>query len=152
MSRIDTRAKCIDQRAAAGARCALGGVNAERRQSATRHNPRMTSPAGKPATIMQKARRKISLPWFKQTSSAAPHPALSRQHTIDTPGSFQARLLRQQPSLSQVPGTPPDLPLSIRTCLRLHLTTINRVIKFWPTPLLTILPRTHQNVHFYFIL
>lgn len=63
----------------------------------------MTSPAGKPATIAQKARRKISLPWFRQASAAPPHVTLSRQHTIDTPSSFQARLLRRQPSLAQVP-------------------------------------------------
>lgn len=62
----------------------------------------MTSPAGKPATIAQKARRKISLPWFRQSSVTPPHATLARQHTIDTPGSFQARLLRRQPSLSQV--------------------------------------------------
>lgn len=61
----------------------------------------MTSPAGKPMTIAQKARRKISLPWFRQGSMQPSHPALSRQHTIDTPGSFQARLLRRQPSLAQ---------------------------------------------------
>ncbi|KAL0129502.1 hypothetical protein PUN28_001638 [Cardiocondyla obscurior] len=61
----------------------------------------MTSPAGKPATIVQKARRKISLPWFRQGSAAPPHVTLSRQHTIDTPSSFQARLLRRQPSLAQ---------------------------------------------------
>lgn len=62
----------------------------------------MTSPAGKPATIVKKARRKISLPWFRQSSVTPPHAALSRQHTIDTPSSFQARLLHRQPSLSQV--------------------------------------------------
>lgn len=62
----------------------------------------MTSPSGKPATIAQKARRKISLPWFRQGSVAPPHPALSRQHTIDTPSSFQARLLRRQPSQVQI--------------------------------------------------
>lgn len=62
----------------------------------------MTSPAGKPATIIQKARRKISLPWFRQGSTTPPHATLSRQHTIDTPSSFQARLLRRQPSLNQV--------------------------------------------------
>jgi hypothetical protein len=63
---------------------------------------RMTSPAGKPSTIAQKAKRKISLPWFRQSSVTPPHPALARQHTIDTPSSFHARLLRLQPSLSQV--------------------------------------------------
>lgn len=35
-----------------------------------------------------KPRRKISLPWFRQTS-VNPHAALSRQHTIDTPGSLR---------------------------------------------------------------
>ncbi|KAL7299124.1 hypothetical protein TKK_0008205 [Trichogramma kaykai] len=69
----------------------------------------MTSPAGsgnKPTqvavTLAQKAKRKISLPWFRQTSVTPPHPALSRQHTIDTPGSFHAHMLRLQPSNSQV--------------------------------------------------
>lgn len=68
----------------------------------TRGKTVMTSPAGKPATIVKKARRKISLPWFRQSSVTPPHAALSRQHTIDTPSSFQARLLHRQPSLSQV--------------------------------------------------
>ncbi|CAH1988693.1 unnamed protein product [Acanthoscelides obtectus] len=48
----------------------------------------------------QKSKRKISLPWFRQSSMAKNHPMLTRQHTIDTPGSFQARLLRRQPSQS----------------------------------------------------
>lgn len=48
----------------------------------------------------QKSKRKISLPWFRQGSVAKQHPALTRQHTIDTPSSFQARLLRRQPSQS----------------------------------------------------
>lgn len=48
----------------------------------------------------QKAKRKISLPWFRQGSVAKAHPALTRQHTIDTPSSFHARLLRRQPSQS----------------------------------------------------
>lgn len=37
-----------------------------------------------------KGGRKISLPWFRQTSVQQSHAALSRQHTIDTPGSFRA--------------------------------------------------------------
>lgn len=45
-------------------------------------------------TKQHKSRRKISLPWFRQSSVSAPHAALSRQHTIDTPGSFHARLLK----------------------------------------------------------
>ncbi|KAH0534828.1 hypothetical protein KQX54_009134 [Cotesia glomerata] len=66
----------------------------------------MTSPARQPTTIVQKARRKISLPWFRQGSVTPPHPTLSRQHTIDTPGSFQARQLRRNPSLAQtLPNT-----------------------------------------------
>lgn len=40
----------------------------------------------------RKTRRKISLPWFRQ-SSVSNHGALSRQHTIDTPSSF--RFFRQ---------------------------------------------------------
>lgn len=46
----------------------------------------------------QKAKRKISLPWFRQGSVQQNHPGLTRQHTIDTPSSFHARLLRRQPS------------------------------------------------------
>lgn len=59
---------------------------------------------GKPVvqTMAQKAKRKISLPWFRQSSVQPPHPTLARQHTIDTPSSFHARLLRLQPSISQV--------------------------------------------------
>lgn len=44
-------------------------------------------------TKSQKGRRKISLPWFRQNSTSNPRAALSRQHTIDSPGSF--RLFRQ---------------------------------------------------------
>lgn len=44
-------------------------------------------------TKSQKSRRKISLPWFRQNSITNPRAALSRQHTIDSPGSF--RFFRQ---------------------------------------------------------
>lgn len=37
-----------------------------------------------------KGGRKISLPWFRQSSVTQSHAALSRQHTIDTPGSFRS--------------------------------------------------------------
>lgn len=37
-----------------------------------------------------KPRRKISLPWFRQ-SSFSPHSALTRQHTIDVPGTGKYR-------------------------------------------------------------
>lgn len=37
-----------------------------------------------------KGGRKISLPWFRQSSVQQSHAALSRQHTIDTPGSFRS--------------------------------------------------------------
>ena len=37
-----------------------------------------------------KGGRKISLPWFRQNSVQQSHAALSRQHTIDTPGSFRS--------------------------------------------------------------
>jgi len=37
-----------------------------------------------------KGGRKISLPWFRQQSVQQSHAALSRQHTIDTPGSFRS--------------------------------------------------------------
>ena len=54
--------------------------------------------SGMTSTKSQKAKRKISLPWFRQGSVSQNHPGLTRQHTIDTPSSFQARLLRRQPS------------------------------------------------------
>ncbi|KAJ2954516.1 hypothetical protein O0L34_g2800 [Tuta absoluta] len=47
-----------------------------------------------PAIKQHKSRRKISLPWFRQSSVTVPHAGLSRQHTIDTPSSFHARLLK----------------------------------------------------------
>lgn len=60
---------------------------------------------GKPSsgffsTKSQKGRRKISLPWFRQNSVSSPHAALSRQHTIDSPGSF--RFFRQASNNIQV--------------------------------------------------
>lgn len=60
----------------------------------------MSNPGGGTGVVpkTQKAKRKISLPWFRQGSVAQQHPTLTRQHTIDTPSSFQARLLRRQPS------------------------------------------------------
>ena len=112
----------------------------------------MTSPAGKQATIVQKAKRKISLPWFRQASVAAPHPALARQHTIDTPGSFQAQLLRQQPSLSQVPGTPVDSHPNTSRSHNSHLTTIDITLQIIFTLLISIFVQagsvkfaTHSN-------
>ncbi|VEN42476.1 unnamed protein product [Callosobruchus maculatus] len=57
----------------------------------------------------QKSKRKISLPWFRQSSVAKNHPMLTRQHTIDTPGSFQARLLKRQPSQSAMTGAQPEM-------------------------------------------
>lgn len=56
-------------------------------------------------------RRKISLPWFRQSSTTkAAHLALSRQHTIDAPGSLHSyqsplhanKVCRQSPLLSRV--------------------------------------------------
>ncbi|KAH0808594.1 hypothetical protein GEV33_014197 [Tenebrio molitor] len=67
----------------------------------------MSNPSGSSTGVVpksQKAKRKISLPWFRQGSVAQPHPTLTRQHTIDTPSSFQARLLRRQPSQSALAG------------------------------------------------
>lgn len=46
-------------------------------------------PSGLFATKSQKGRRKISLPWFRNNSVNPPHPALSRQHTIDSPASLR---------------------------------------------------------------
>lgn len=51
------------------------------------------------STKSQKTRRKISLPWFR-TNSSTPTSTLSRQHTIDSPGSFH--LLRQSSNGLQV--------------------------------------------------
>lgn len=51
-----------------------------------------TTAAAAAAPQPRKTRRKISLPWFRQ-SSVSNHGALSRQHTIDTPSSF--RFFRQ---------------------------------------------------------
>lgn len=53
------------------------------------------------STKSQKTRRKISLPWFR-TNSSTPTSTLSRQHTIDSPGSFH--LLRQSSNGLQVGG------------------------------------------------
>lgn len=71
------------------------------------------------ASKQHKSRRKISLPWFRQSSVSVPHAALSRQHTIDTPSSFHARLLkvnRQRQVMHRVlppnSGGMPPLPLS----------------------------------------
>ncbi|KAE8748270.1 hypothetical protein FOCC_FOCC004906, partial [Frankliniella occidentalis] len=56
-----------------------------------------------PKTQGSKSRRKISLPWFRQNSLTPGRAFLTRQHTIDTPSAFQARLLNRQPSHSQAP-------------------------------------------------
>ena len=42
-----------------------------------------------------KARRKISLPWFRQSSFVANFP-LFRQHTIDTPRGFRGQVREPQ--------------------------------------------------------
>ncbi|ALC42942.1 trio [Drosophila busckii] len=55
--------------------------------------PTVTAAAS--ASQPRKSRRKISLPWFRQ-SSVSSHGVLSRQHTIDTPSSF--RFFRQPSS------------------------------------------------------
>lgn len=54
----------------------------------------LSAPAIKP----QKSRRKISLPWFRQTSVV--NSGLTRQYTIDSPGSF--RLFRQSSNIFKV--------------------------------------------------
>ena len=54
-------------------------------------------PAVADMATKSKARRKISLPWFRQSSFVANFP-LFRQHTIDTPRGFRA----------QVRGAAPD--------------------------------------------
>lgn len=60
----------------------------------------MSGAQGLLPTKSQKGRRKISLPWFRQNSVSAPHAGLSRQHTIDSPGSF--RFFRQSSNNYQV--------------------------------------------------
>lgn len=62
--------------------------------------PSQPNPTGLVPTKSQKGRRKISLPWFRQTSVTSAHAPLSRQHTIDSPGSF--RFFRQPSSAPQV--------------------------------------------------
>lgn len=57
------------------------------------NNINTPQPQGLLPTKSQKSRRKISLPWFRQNSVSNPRAALSRQHTIDSPGSF--RFFRQ---------------------------------------------------------
>lgn len=57
------------------------------------NNGNTPQPPGLLPTKSQKSRRKISLPWFRQNSVTNPRAALSRQHTIDSPGSF--RFFRQ---------------------------------------------------------
>uniref|UniRef100_A0A8D8MEF0 Uncharacterized protein n=1 Tax=Cacopsylla melanoneura TaxID=428564 RepID=A0A8D8MEF0_9HEMI len=59
-------------------------------------------------------RRKISLPsWFRQTSSTGNKSKLTRQHTIDSPGNFQARFLRKQVSTAQQRVQVRPLPMLI---------------------------------------
>lgn len=95
---------CENERAARVRRAAAAVATAPRAVTdggvATAH-PRRHVSAGAmgttppPAAAKQhKSRRKISLPWFRQSSVSAPHAMLSRQHTIDTPSSFHARLLK----------------------------------------------------------
>jgi len=43
-------------------------------------------------------RRKISLPWFRQTSTSTAAAALARQHTIDIPGSYRHRSIASRSS------------------------------------------------------
>ncbi|XP_034658719.1 triple functional domain protein isoform X2 [Drosophila subobscura] len=59
--------------------------------------PSVDSPTAGAAAVpvQRKSRRKISLPWFRQ-SSVSSHGVLARQHTIDTPSSF--RFFRQPSS------------------------------------------------------
>ncbi|KAK3932145.1 Methionine aminopeptidase 2-1 [Frankliniella fusca] len=64
------------------------------------------SPAAGPKTQGSKSRRKISLPWFRQNSLTPGRAFLTRQHTIDTPSAFQARLLNRQPSHAQCSAQP----------------------------------------------
>lgn len=68
-----------------GGGCGVVGVGGVARA------PARTSRCGEPGRM---ARRKISLPWFRQGST----PQLTRQHTIDTPSSW----LQRQASSQQV--------------------------------------------------
>lgn len=68
--------------------------------------PARTSRCGEPGRM---ARRKISLPWFRQGST----PQLTRQHTIDTPSSWLQRQASSQQVLSYHPlsvSPPPPSP------------------------------------------
>lgn len=49
-------------------------------------------------------RRKISLPWFRQTSTSTAAAALARQHTIDTPGSYRHRSIASRSSAATTAG------------------------------------------------
>lgn len=79
-----------------------------------------------------KGGRKISLPWFRQSSVQPPHAALSRQHTIDT---GQLRSFFGSKKLQVV-----VLPLSIGHLMNVilfsarqenhHTKSIKKIIKF----------------------
>lgn len=80
----------------------------------------MSGAQGLLPTKSQKGKRKISLPWFRQNSVTAPHATLSRQHTIDSPGSF--RFFRQTSNNCQV-----YIVYIVNTAL---MTTINYIINY----------------------
>uniref|UniRef100_A0A2S2P861 Uncharacterized protein n=1 Tax=Schizaphis graminum TaxID=13262 RepID=A0A2S2P861_SCHGA len=76
---------------------------------ATTNNPSKMPPLQRPASGPRLAdtqvaaadkshRRKISLPWFRQTSTSTAAAALARQHTIDTPGSYRHRSIASRSS------------------------------------------------------
>ena len=64
-----------------------------------------------------KARRKISLPWFRQSSFVANFP-LFRQHTIDTPRGFRGQVRDAGPRQEQGKGdeTGRDKETDTRQC------------------------------------
>lgn len=93
-----------------------------------------TPPPPPPAAKQTKSRRKISLPWFRQSSVSAPHAALSRQHTIDTPGSFHARLLNTNRQ-RQVNARRPALHFAVvhaAHCTTLHAADNSRIAESSP--------------------
>lgn len=51
-------------------------------------NSNSSNNSGSGSGPSKKSGRKISLPWFRQ-SSVTSHATLARQHTIDSPGSFR---------------------------------------------------------------
>lgn len=97
------RGRCASPSVAEAPRAATDGANHQPAARPPTAGAAAAQTAMEPGTPKQhKSRRKISLPWFRQSSVSAPHATLSRQHTIDTPSSFHARLMRGRERTRQV--------------------------------------------------